>query len=156
MAVHLRPLGQLVALPHDRELGGRDEVEVPAVPLPRARGPRRVRHRVVEIGHEGAHLVAQRRLARPRRGRDDHEGPAPLDQLHYSRFCTCSRSFSRVDLAAITARDISRSSALAPTVFTSRLISWIRKSSVRPTAPPWSSRALSWSRGGPAPAPAPR
>src|SRR6266540_2487764 len=62
---------------------------------------------------------------------------------HHSMFWACSRSFSRVDLAAMAACESSRSSAFEPTVFTSRFISWIRKSSVRPTAPPSSSSRAS-------------
>src|SRR5262245_6335790 len=170
VAVDRGPFGEGIPVAHVEELGLGDEVEVGAVHLAWARRPRRVGDGVEEVRHELAHLVAQRCLPGARRSRDDDEGAPPLDQLQfsprltallaygssaafrlerrsargYSMFCTCSRIFSSADLAAMAACESSRSSALEPTVLTSRCISWMRKSSVRPTGPPSSrSRANS-------------
>src|SRR5712692_3383869 len=96
IAVHFRPLRELVLVAHGQELGLRHEVKVLAVDLARAGRPRRVRDRVEEIGHELAHLVAERGLARPRGSRDYDQGPAPLDQFHLSTRLTAGLLSSRL------------------------------------------------------------
>ena len=62
--------------------------------------------------------------------------------MPYSTFCTCSRNCST---AALSSRPIlvsSTSLALAHSVLASRLSSWARKSSRRPTAPPCHDQLL--------------
>ena len=52
----------------------------------------------------------------------------------YSRFCICSRIFSRMFFISTTRFVISMSDIFEPMVLTSRLTSWKRKSSFLPTA----------------------
>src|SRR4030095_3199076 len=51
----------------------------------------------------------------------------------YSSFWTCSRIFSNSALQAMTRWEMAASLAFAPSVLSSRKISWVMNSSVRPT-----------------------
>ena len=59
---------------------------------------------------------------------------------------TCARIFSISALISTTYRAISMSLHFEPMVLASRLNSWIRKSSLRPTGPSWASMWSSWDR----------
>src|SRR3546814_13640600 len=84
-----------------------------------------------------------RRLAGTGGRRQHQHEAAALDigfhHRRYSMFCTCSRSCSIEDLRSRPMRVSSTSTDLEHSVLASRLNSWQRKSSLRPTAPPWSS-----------------
>ena len=75
---------------------------------------------------------AERGLARPRGGREDEEDAEPRDGAH-SMFWICSRIFSISALHVTTYCEISTSLALEPRVLSSRAISCVMNSKVRPT-----------------------
>src|SRR5262249_30721426 len=75
--VDVRPLQQLAVRDHAVELGGADEVIVPAVDLTRALLPGGGRDAEPKIRVERAQLVHHAALANTRRAGQDHE-PAPL------------------------------------------------------------------------------
>src|SRR5690606_38626996 len=72
----------------------------------------------------------------------EHDRECVLPALH-STFSTCSRSRSISSLIAITRCSIAASFALAPIVFVSRCISWIRKLSRFPTGSDASAATVS-------------
>ena len=81
----------------------------------------------------------------------NHVSKSDIDKLHpasppYSMFWICSRIFSISALISTTYPAVSISLHLEPMVLASRLNSWIRKSSLRPTGPSWASMWSSWDR----------
>jgi hypothetical protein len=70
----------------------------------------------------------------------------PAHARDYSTFCTCSRIFSSSALSETTTSETAGPSAFDPTVFTSRFISWSRKSSLRPHGSGASDKARQCSR----------
>ena len=143
VAVHLGPLGELVALGHRQERGAVDEVVFAPVDLVGARFAGGVRDREPELGVAlGQDARLQRRLAGPggRRNNEQHE----IRVGAHSTFCTCSRILSISALSSTTAWAIAKSCDLAPIVFISRAISCKRKSSRRPVVLPWQTRFARW------------
>src|SRR5262249_12812178 len=137
MSRGLRPFDEL-ALPAPllERLGG-DEVIVDAVPFPRARRAGGVRDPELAARKLRQEPPAGRRLAGPRRSRDDDHGPASAGhggvfapRARHSRFWTCSRMASTVDRMRSAAWQIPRDSDFEEMVLASRLISCITKSRV--------------------------
>src|SRR5690554_1150945 len=140
-AVDPCPLEQLATLLHRLEPGVIHEVVVDAVPLVVARRARGRGHRKDDVLVALDERARQRRLASAAGG-GEHERECVLPALH-STFSTCSRSRSISSLIAITRCSIAASFALAPIVFVSRCISWIRKLSRFPTGSDASAATVS-------------
>src|SRR5262249_13958444 len=134
VAVHLVVLEEVPVPRHLLELGRRDEVVLPALDLTVASRARRVGDRKEERLARGVREEAadEGRLASPRLRREDDQ--VALRRLAHSTLRTCSRIFSISAFMSSTSRVDRRSRLLDPSVFSSRRISWERKSSVLPTA----------------------
>src|SRR5437763_2140386 len=99
--MHFRPLQELVPAAHGSKVLRRREMVFPAVLLPVAARPCRVRNGKMQIsGMPREELRDQRRLS-PAGGRGDDEEIA-RGEIAHSRFCTCSRTFSVSLLKSIT------------------------------------------------------
>src|SRR5690242_1877249 len=130
VAVHRRRLCELAVLLALEKLGGRQEIIVLTVHFVWARRSRRARHRVAHVRAPCEQRVRDRRLAAPRRCREDHRKDV------HSMFSTCSAIRSSSSFTATTSCVMTASRALLPVVFASRSISCNKNPSRLPT---WAS-----------------